>query len=115
MKSTPRMDKIVNNICKQPNHEDVTTLDDSSTDDFPVQPPIKQIEVVYLDSSESAHNTGNQIIQDNDGTPAIIQEEMTADIAPGNTDEEHAPLSTSPAKSPISSLHASDFYNPDEF
>ena len=108
------MDKIVNKIWKKPNHADVTTLDDSLTEDFPVQPPIKQIEVAYLDSSESTHNTGNQIIQDNDGTPAIIQEEMTADIPPGNTDEEHAPLSTSPAKSSTSSLHASDFYNPDE-
>ena len=31
IKSTPRMDRIVNKIWKQPNHEDVTTLDDSST------------------------------------------------------------------------------------
>ena len=115
MISTPSMDKIVNKIWRHPNHENVTTLDDSSTEDFPVQPPIKQIEVVYLDSSESTHNTGNQIIQDNDETPAIIQEEMTADIPPANTDEQHAPPSTSPAKSSISSLHASNFYNPDEF
>ena len=80
-----------------------------------MQPPIKQIEVVYLDLSEGKNNTGNQNTQDNEETPAIIPEDMTADNPPANTDEEHAPPSASPAKSSISSLHASDFYNPDEF
>ena len=115
MKSTPRMDKLVNKIRKQPNHEDVTILIGSSTEDFPVQPPINQIEVVYLDSSEGTNNTGNQNTQDNETTPAIIPQDMTAGNPPVNTEEEHAPQSTSPAKSSISSLHTSDFYNPEEF
>ena len=68
IKSTPRMDRIVNKIWKQPNHEDVTTLDDSSTEDFPVQPSIKQIEVEYLDSSEGTNNSDNQNTQDNEET-----------------------------------------------
>ena len=41
-----------NKIWNQPNHER-TILDNSSTDDFPIQPPIRQNEVVYLDSTTS--------------------------------------------------------------
>ena len=42
MKFTPRLDKIVNKIWNQPNHES-TTHDNSSANDFPIQPPIRQI------------------------------------------------------------------------
>ena len=45
MKSTPSLDKILDKIWNQPNHES-TTLDNSSADDFPIQRPIRQIEVV---------------------------------------------------------------------
>ena len=62
MKSTPKMDLIVSKIWQQPNHEQITTttIEDSSTEDYPVQPPIKKIEVVYLDSSESTNNKPRQ-------------------------------------------------------
>ena len=63
MKLTPKMDKLVDKIWKGQNHEDVITLGDSSNEDFPVQPPNKKIEVVFLDSSKST-----RITQDNDGT-----------------------------------------------
>ena len=41
MKSKPKIDKIVTKIWQRPNHEQTVTIDESSTDDFPVQPPIK--------------------------------------------------------------------------
>ena len=134
MKSTPRLEKIIDKIWKQPSHEEVINLGDSSTEDFPIHSPIRQIDVVFLDSSENTQNTGTQdkdVTQDNDGThevdettdndgvqnidgsPAAIQEEITADMPPVNTDEE--PASASPAKSSISSIHLNDFYNSDEF
>ena len=118
MKSTPRLEKIIDKIWKQPSYEEVITLGDSSTEDFPIQPPIRQIEVVFLDSSQNMQNTGTQDndgVQNIDGSPAAIQEEITADMPPVNTDEEHAPTSASPAKSSISSIHPNDFYNSDEF
>ena len=61
MMSTPKMDKFVTKILQQPDSEQVqaTTLDDSPTDYFPVQLPLKQIEVVYLDSTESTGNIGD--------------------------------------------------------
>ena len=118
MKSTPWMDKIVPKIWKQPNHE-VTTKDDSSTEDFPVQRPIKKIEVVYLDATTSTDHTTNLDV------PIV---EITDDIRPANEEEppvnneespankeEHRTPATSLSKSSISSIHASDFYNQDEF
>ena len=41
MKSSPKNDKIVDKMWKRPGHEEVIILGDSSTEDFPVQPPIK--------------------------------------------------------------------------
>ena len=55
MKSTLRLDKIVDKIWNQSNHES-TALNNSSADDFPIQPPIRQIEVVYLDKTTSKNN-----------------------------------------------------------
>ena len=116
MKSSPKIDKIVEKIWKSPGHDEVVILGDSSTEDFPVQPPIKQIEVVFLDSSEKTQNTGTQNETTNQAeTPAITGIGLTSDNPNANTDEEHAPLSTSPTKSSISSIHHNDFYNPDEF
>ena len=117
------MDKLVDKIWKQPNHEEVITLGDTSNEDFPVQPPIKNIEVVFLDSSESTQNTGNQITQDNDGAPAIIQEEMTADVPPlstadvppVNTDEEHAPPQSRLQKAPSQASTRATFITPMNF
>ena len=115
MKSSPKK-KIVEKIWKSPGHDEVTILGESSTEDFPVQPPIKQIEVVFLDSSENTQNTGTQDETTNQAeTPAITGNELTSDNPNANTDEERAPLSTSPTKSSISSIHPNDFYNPDEF
>ena len=130
MKSTPRLEKTIDKTWKQQSHEEVITLDDSTTEDFPIQPPIRQIEVVFLDSSENMENTGihdndgtheidettdNDRVENIDGSPAAIQEEITADMPPVNTDKEHAPASSSPAKSSISSIQANNFYDPDEF
>ena len=73
MKSTSKIDKRVKKIWQQkPDHEALqatTTLDDSSTEDYPVQPPIKKVELVYLDSTESTENTGEQ-----DDSQAVNQE-----------------------------------------
>ena len=142
MKSTPKWDKLVEKIWSQPNHES-TGLEMSSTEDFPIQPPIKKVEVVYLDSttSEIANTADTTIItisEDNSENimdepatePASVNDHPndhqvqntndtndTNDIAttmPAN-DEEHKSPSTSPAKSSISSLHTSDFFNPEEF
>ena len=60
MKSTPRLDKIVNNIWSQPSHERIT-IDNSSADDFPIQPPIRKIEVVYLDTTTSENTTNADV------------------------------------------------------
>ena len=109
MKSTPRMDRIVTNIWKQPNPEEVTTIDDSSNEDFP-QPPIKNIEVVYPDSSENTPTIDNTNVDANEDVPIEAQE---ADL-PVN-DEDHTTATTSLAKSSISTIHASDFYNQDDF
>ena len=138
LESTPRLDKIVNKIWNQPNHES-TTLDNSSADDFPIQPPIRQIEVVYLDTTTSDNTTNADVpvvdlIEDTtanhpdasmvelpedtppinnelpmDETPKEIQEE------PQIHEEEHKTPAWSPTKSSISSIHISDFYNQDEF
>ena len=117
MKFTPRMDKIVSKIWKQPNHE-VTTKDDSATEDFPIQPPIKKIEAVYLDTttSDNTRNPDVPIVEITDDTPPANEEEppVNKEESPAN-EEEHRKPGTSPAKSSISSIHASDFYNQDEF
>ena len=141
MKSTPKLDKLVEKIWSQPNHES-TGLEVSSTEDFPIQPPIKKVEVVYLDSttSENANTADTTIITiSEDNSENILDEPATEtavndhtndhqvqntndtndtnDIAtatPAN-DEEHKTPSTSPTKSSISSLHTSDFFNPEEF
>ena len=140
MKSTPKWDKLVEKIWSQPNHES-TGLEMSSTEDFPIQPPIKKVEVVYLDSttSEIANTADTTIITiSEDNSENILDKQapindhpnandhqvlntndtsVTNDLAtttPAN-DEEHKSPSTSPAKSSISSLHTSDFFNPEEF
>ena len=71
MKSTPRLDKIVNDIWSQPSHERIT-IDNSSADDFPIQPPIRKIEVVYLDTTTSENTTNADV------PVAIPVEETTA-------------------------------------
>ena len=138
MKSTPRLDKIVDKIWNQPNHES-TALDNSSADDFPIQPPIRQIEVVYLDTTTSGNNTNADvpIVELIEDTPAdhpdVPMVELTEVTPPPNAklqkdespketqeeplvhDEEHKTPATSPAKSSISSIHTSDCYNQDEF
>ena len=136
MKSTPKLDKIVNKIWNQPNHEG-TTLDNSSTDDFPIQPPILQIEVVYLDSTTSnnadvpvvdisedttANNPEVPRVEPPENIPPISNNELPMDDSskdiqeePPIHEEEHKTPATSPAKSSISSIHMSDFYNQDEF
>ena len=107
MKSSP---KLVKKIYQQPIHEQnqATTLDDSSADDYPVLPPIKQIEVVYLDSTKSTANIGEQ---DNSQT----SQQAPPETRQVELEEEREPVSIFPAKSSISSLHASDFYSPEEF
>ena len=82
------MDKIVNKIWNQPKHE-YACIDNSSAEDFPIQPPppIKQIEIVYLDSTTS-ENTNNADI------PIInISEDNTANNpdAPAVELTEHNP------------------------
>ena len=139
MKSTPRLDKIVDKIWNQPNHER-TTFDNSSADDFPIQPPIRQIEVVNLDTTTSDNTTNADVhvvdlIEDNTTNhPDVPMVEMSEDIPPINNDElpmdeapkeiqeeppiheqEHKTPASSPAKSSISSIHISDFYKQDEF
>ena len=117
MKSTPRMDKIVSKIWKEPNHE-VNTKDDSSTEVFPIQPPIKKIELVYLDTTTSDNTTNADvpIVEITDDTPPANEEEPPANNEEHTaSEEEHRTPATSPAKSSTSSIHASDFYNQDEF
>ena len=116
MKSTPRMDKIVSKIRKQPTHE-VIIKDDSSTEDFPIQPPIKKIEVVYLDTTTSDNTTNPDvpIVEITDDTPPANEEPPANNEEPPANEEEHRTPATSPAKSSMSSIHASDFYNQDEF
>ena len=89
MKSTPKMDKNVNKIWNQPNHE-YTSIDNSSAEDFPIQPPIKQIEIVYHDSttSENTNNADIPIINisedntaNNPDAPAV---ELTENKPPNN-------------------------------
>ena len=138
MKSTPRLDKIVTKIWNQPNHES-TTLENRSADDFPIEPPIRQIEVVYLDTTTS-HNTTNadiplvDLIEDTTANhPDVQMVELPEDTHPSNNElpmdetpkgiqeeppiheEEHKTPATSPTKSSISSIHMSNFYNQDEF
>ena len=61
-----------------------------------------------MDSTENTGIMGDQDITEssNQTPPETPQVEL---------EEEQEPVATSPAKSPISSLHASDFYNPEEF
>ena len=136
MKSSPKIEDVVQKIWNSPRKEETIILGDSSTEDYPVQPPIKNIEVVFLDSSESVQpsqpslpdepshsnlpdvqpsqpNSPNEP-NDQADTP-IIPETNAPDINNAMTDEEHVPTSVSPAKSSISSIHAQDFYNPDEY
>ena len=138
MKSTPRLDKILDRIWNQPHHES-TTLDNSSADDFPIQPPIRSVEVVYLDTTTSdntnadvpgvnliEYNNANHseipLVELSEDTPRIINDETPRDEAhkdmqeqPPTDEEEHKTPATSTAKSSISSIHMSDFYNQDEF
>ena len=59
MKSSPKIDKTVEKTWKSPGHDEVIILGDISTEDFPVQPQIKQIEVVFLGRKHAKHgNTG---------------------------------------------------------
>ena len=139
MKSTPRLDKIVNRIWNQPNHES-TSLGNSSADGFPIQPPIRPIEVVYLDTTTSDNTTNAdvpvvELIEDTTANhPDVPMVELPEDISPINKyeltmdetskeiqeeppihEEEHKTPVTSPAKSSISNIHISAFYNQDEF
>ena len=138
MKSTPRLDKIVTKNWNRPNYESAT-LDNSSADDFPIQPPIRQIEVVYLDTttSDTTTNAGIPVIDLIEDTtanhPDVQMVELPEDTPPSNNElpmdetpkeiqeeppiheEEHKTPATSPTKSSISSIHMSDFHNQDEF
>ena len=129
MKSTLRLDKIVK-IWNQPNHES-TTLNNSSADDFPIQPPIRQIEVVYLDTTTSDNTTNadvpvvDLIEETTSNHPDVPMVELPEDTPPSNNnelpmdetpkeiqeeppihEEEHKTPATSPAKSSKSSIHA---------
>ena len=138
MKSTLRLDKIFDKIWNQPNLES-TALDNSSADDFPIQPPIRQIEVVYLETTTSETNRNadvpiGELIKDTPADhPDVPVVELTEDTPPPNAelpknespketqeeplvnDEEHKTPATSPAKNSISSIHKSDIHNQDEF
>ena len=87
MKSTPRLDENVDKIWNQPNQES-TALDNSSADDFPTQPPIRQIEVVYLDTTTCEDNTNADVpiadlIEDTPaGHPDVPRVEVTEDTSP---------------------------------
>ena len=138
MKSTPRLNKIVDKILTQPNHESIE-LENSSTDDFPVQPPIRQIEVVYLDTTPSENNSTQNvpIVDLPEDTPThnpdalMTEQKKDAPLSteqgqqeenekklqnePAANDEERKSPAISPTKSSISSIHMSDFFNQDEF
>ena len=117
MKSTPKVDKIVSNIWKRQQEKEkqspdkditVVTIEDTSSEISPGK--VTQIpEVIHLESTDEPH--------DNTQTDDVI--DGPEDIVPAsnsqNAEEEHIQATTSPAKSSISDLHASDFYNPSEF
>ena len=120
MKSNPKVDKIVSKMWKrqQPmedtpptqNNMRVLTIEDTSTEDSPGQ-PAKKIEAINLESTEEQTRVETNIRNDeanetlNASTPSNTQ----------NTEEEHKPAITSPAKCSISDLHARDFFKPSEF
>ena len=101
-KSTPQLDKIVEKIWNQSNHES-TALDNSSADDFPIQPPIRQIEVVYLDTTTSENNTNAdaptvELIEDTPADhPDVPMVELSEDTPPPNAE---LPKIESPKKNP---------------
>ena len=95
-------------IWQQPNHEQVTTAtpDDNSAHDYQVQPPIKKIEIVYLDSTGSMDKLDDQVVTPTSNqappeTPQLeMEEKQPSKQAPPETpqtdmEEEHETLSTS--------------------
>ena len=117
MKSTPKVGKIVSNIWKrqQANTEQspdkditVVTIEDTSPENSPGK-VTQRPQVINLESTDKPHEQAqaNDVIQD----PEDIGKQSNIH----NAEEEHTQATTSPAKSSISDLHASDFYNPSEF
>ena len=119
MKSTPKVDKIVSNIWKRqlsttvkcpPKDITVVTIEDTSTEDSPGNPG-QIIEVVNLESTDDqdrAETNGNDV-------QAQEPQNTSKQVDTQKNYEEHEPAITSPAKSSILDLHASDFFNPSEF
>ena len=117
MKSTPMVDKIVSNIWKrqqsstdQSPTKDITivTIEDTSTKESPGKQ--KQTIEVNLESTDEPEQlqANDNIVQEQESQNASQQVDF-------HNIEEHTPATTSPAKSSISDLHASDFFNPSEF
>ena len=103
------MEKLVSNVWQQkPTTREAlhatTKLDEISTDDSTVQSANNILKVVYLDS------TGDQ-----DSGQANDQLAVETFVPSGIIEEEHDPAPSSPAKSSISGLLTSNFYNPEEF
>ena len=117
LKSTPKVDKIVSNIWKrqqanteQPPDKDITvvTIEDTSSENSPGK-VTQRPQVINLESTGEPHEQA-QTDDVTHGPEDIVKQSNIQ-----NAEEEHAQATTSPAKSSISDLHASDFYNPSEF
>ena len=107
MKSTPKVDKILNKIWKNnnlqrrklltfpPNRENISvvTIEHTSKDGFPGQ-PTKKLQVINRESTEEQTNPGN----DDNTEQANNHEQAPADTNIENIEEEHNPATTSPAK-----------------
>ena len=122
MKSIRKVDKNVNKISKRqqpvedtPQTQDnmtVVTIEDTSTDDSPGQPAMK-IEIINLKSTDEQTKLEND--PRNEQTENPENASTLANAHTEHTEKEHDPATTSSAKSSISDLHASDFFNPSEF
>ena len=88
----------------------VVTIEDTSTEVSQGQ-STKQIEIINLESTDEQIRAETNISTEQAhevetaSTPADAQ----------NTEEKHNPATTLPAKSSVSDLNASDFFNPSEF
>ena len=120
MKSAPKVDKVMNKMWKRqqsvedtpPNQRNITvvTIEDTSTEDSPDQ-PTKHIEIINLESQDEQIRAETNISNEQ----AHEVESASTPTDAQSSEEEHDLATTSPAKSSISDLHASDFFNPSEF
>ena len=117
MKSTPKVDKKVSNNWKrqqsssyQSPTKDITivTIEDTSNENFPRKQK-QTIEVVNLESTDEPVQ-----VQRSDNRVHDL-EKSSQQVDTQSMEEERTPATTSPAKSSISDLLSSDFYNPSEF